>query len=77
MDEPDESEFRRHLVHRALELVRGDFSDSTWQAFVDVALGGQPPAEVAACLGMTVSAVYKARCRVVARLREELGDALE
>jgi RNA polymerase sigma-70 factor (ECF subfamily) len=77
LNEPDEAEFRRHLVHRALELVRGDFSGSTWQAFVEVALGGRAPAEVAARLGMTVSAVYKARCRVLARLREEIGDALE
>ena len=77
VDEPDEAEFRRHLVHRALELVRGDFSGATWQAFVEMALGGRPAAEVAARLGLTVSAVYKARGRVVARLREEIGDALE
>ena len=77
MDEPDDAEFRRHLVHRALELVRGDFSDVTWQAFTEVALGGRAPAEVAARMGLTLSAVYKARYRVVARLREEIGDALE
>jgi RNA polymerase sigma-70 factor (ECF subfamily) len=76
-DEPDEAEFRRYLVHRALTLVRGDFSATTWQAFVEVALAGRPVAEVAARLGLTESAVYKARCRVVARLQEEIGDALE
>jgi RNA polymerase sigma-70 factor (ECF subfamily) len=77
VDEPDEAEFHHELVHRALELVRGDFRDVTWQAFVEVALDGRPAAEVAARLGMTVRAVYKARGRVLARLREEIGDALE
>jgi RNA polymerase sigma-70 factor (ECF subfamily) len=76
-EEPDESEFRHHLVHRAMELIRDNFSDVTWQAFVDVALGGRPPAEVAARLGITVGAVYKARYRILTRLREEIGDALE
>jgi RNA polymerase sigma-70 factor (ECF subfamily) len=77
MDEPDEAEFRRHLVHRALALIRKDFSDVTWQAFVEVALDGRRVAEVAARLGMTARAVHKARGRVLTRLREELGDALE
>jgi DNA-directed RNA polymerase specialized sigma24 family protein len=34
---------------------------------------GRTPAEAAAELGLSLPAVYTARCRVLARLRQELG----
>jgi len=64
-----------HLVsHRAMELVRSEFEDRTWQAFWRVAVEEQSPADVARDLGMTLHAVYKAKSRVLRRLREELGE---
>jgi RNA polymerase sigma-70 factor (ECF subfamily) len=66
------------LFQRALELVRGDFAEATWQAFWRVAVEGQSPADVAADLKMSsVNAVYQAKARVLRRLREELGDLFE
>ena len=62
------------LAHRALELVRAEFEDRTWQAFWRVAAEGRPPADIADELGMTLHAVYKAKSRVLCRLRRELGD---
>ena len=59
---------------RALELVRVEFEDQTWQAFWWVAVDGRSPAEVAGELGMTVHAVYKAKSRVLRRVRQELSD---
>lgn len=64
------------LWHQALELVKGEFEHATWQAFWKVAVDGEIPADVAAELGMTRHAVYKAKSRVLRRLRQEL-DGLE
>ena len=38
------------VYHRALELIRGDFEEHTWQAFWQTAVENQTPAEVAAAL---------------------------
>jgi RNA polymerase sigma-70 factor (ECF subfamily) len=67
----------RTLLHRALELVRLDFEDRTWQAFWRVAVDGQAAADVARDLGMSRNAVYIARSRVLQRLREEFGDLID
>jgi RNA polymerase sigma-70 factor (ECF subfamily) len=64
----------RHLLQRALDQIRGDFSDPTWQAFCMAVLQGRTPPEIAAELGISPNAVRKARVRVLRRLREELGD---
>jgi len=60
------------LVHRAMEAVRGEFEDSTWQCFWRMTVDGHTSAEIAAELGMARSAVRQAKYRVLRRLREEL-----
>ncbi len=65
------------LAHNALELVRAEFEDHTWQAFWRTTVDRQPAAAVADELGMTPAAVYKAKSRVLQRIRHELGDLLE
>lgn len=65
----------RALFLRALELIRRDFAERTWQAFWRIAVEGQSPQDVAAALSMTAGAVRVAKYRVLHRLREELGDA--
>jgi RNA polymerase sigma-70 factor, ECF subfamily len=62
------------LHQRALELVRGEFIDATWQAFWGVVVQGRDPADVATELGLSRNAVYIARSRVLRRLREALGE---
>jgi RNA polymerase sigma-70 factor (ECF subfamily) len=64
------------LPRRALELIRAEFENRTWEAFWRTAIDGQRPAHVAEELGMSVMAVYKAKSRVLRRLRQELGDLL-
>jgi len=64
----------RQLRLRALELIRAEFEDRTWQAFWRVTVDGQPTKDVAQELGVTPSAVRLAKSRVLRRLREELGD---
>jgi RNA polymerase sigma-70 factor (ECF subfamily) len=50
------------------------FQPSTWQAFWEHVVEEQPAPEVAARLGITVNAVFKAKARVLARLHRELAD---
>ena len=65
------------LPHRGLELVRAEFENRTWDAFWRTAVDGQSPRHVAEDLGMTVMAVYKAKSRVLRRLRQELSGLLD
>jgi RNA polymerase sigma-70 factor (ECF subfamily) len=67
----------RALFLRALRSIEGEFEDRTWQSFWRVMVDGQEPVDVAAALGISRNAVYKARARVLQRLRQELGDVLE
>jgi RNA polymerase sigma-70 factor (ECF subfamily) len=67
-------EYDRRLFHWAVEQVRGAFTESTWQAFWQSAVEGKRPQEVAETLGMSVGAVYIAKSRVQARLKEELAQ---
>jgi RNA polymerase sigma-70 factor, ECF subfamily len=65
------------LAQRALALIRTDFEVATWQAFLQTAVEGRPAADVAAELKLSVGAVYTAKCRVLARLRQELADLID
>jgi RNA polymerase sigma-70 factor (ECF subfamily) len=58
---------------RALNLVRTEFEERTWQAFWRVTVDGQTTAEVAAALGISTDSVYQAKSRVLRRLRQELA----
>jgi RNA polymerase sigma factor (sigma-70 family) len=65
-------EHRRCLFDWAVGQVRGDFHDSTWQAFWQTSVEGDSTQEVAGRLGMTVGAVYIARSRVLSRLKQKI-----
>ena len=70
-DSPEESSL---LVSRAMRLVRSEFEDRTWLAFLRTASDGLPSSLVAEELGMTPEAVRKAKSRVLRRIREELQE---
>ena len=72
-----EAEWERRLFAWACEQVRRDVTHTTWQAFWRTAMDGQPSKRVAADLGLTRTAVYLARRRVVARLKELVRSAQE
>jgi RNA polymerase sigma-70 factor (ECF subfamily) len=65
------------LYRRALQLVQRDFEERSWRAFWHVVIDSRPPAEVAQELGLSVNAVYLAKARVLARLREEFAGLLD
>jgi RNA polymerase sigma-70 factor (ECF subfamily) len=72
-----EKEYQRRVSARAMDRVRGEFQDTTWQAFWQTAVEGKPAAEVGAGLKMTPGAVYVAKSRVLARLREEVRALMD
>jgi hypothetical protein len=72
-----QAEWERQVFTWACTLVRGEVSDTTWQAFWRTAFDGQPGKQVAADLGMTLTAVYRARSRVLARIKELVRSAQE
>jgi RNA polymerase sigma-70 factor (ECF subfamily) len=73
MDPEDHLEFS-DVLRRALESIRGQFHEKTWQAFWGVVVEGRSAADVAADLAMQPGAVRVAKSRVLLRLRTELGD---
>ncbi|MBL8799856.1 MAG: sigma-70 family RNA polymerase sigma factor [Planctomycetia bacterium] len=75
-DDDDPPAELQSLHRRALELVRGEFEDRTWQMFWRTVVEGQSPVDVAADLGVSPAAVRMAKSRVLRRLKDELGDLL-
>jgi RNA polymerase sigma-70 factor (ECF subfamily) len=73
-DEQDwEQEYRKTVFNVAAEKIKGEFRGSTFPAFWETAVNGREPGDVARELGMTAGAVYIAKSRVTARLREVIA----
>jgi RNA polymerase sigma-70 factor (ECF subfamily) len=76
---PDASEeevwrldYQWNLFQWAANKVRVEFREVTWQAFWRTAVLAQEIDRVAAELGLSAGAVYVARSRVTARVRDEI-----
>jgi RNA polymerase sigma-70 factor (ECF subfamily) len=72
-----EAEYRQYLLNNALDLMKSEFPHKTWKACWEHVVMGRPAAEVAAELGIVPGAVYVAKSRVLARVRQELAGLLE
>jgi RNA polymerase sigma factor (sigma-70 family) len=72
-----DEEYERRVFAWAAEEVRSHFSESTWQAFWQTAVEGRTGPEVARELRMSVAAVYLAKGRVMARLKQLIRETLE
>ena len=72
-----EGEYQRHVVGQALRIMQADFEPNTWRACWEMVVDGLPAARVAQKLGVSVGTVYAAKCRVLARLRQELAGLVE
>ncbi len=71
-DDDDEREHQLRLFQLAVGKVRPQFQDKTWQAFWRTVVDEQSVEHAADSLSMSVGAVYIARSRVTARIREEV-----
>ncbi len=72
----DEAEELGQLYHRALEQVRAAFEERSWQAFWLTTVVGRSPTTLTEELGMSVASIRQAKCRVLRRLKQEMGDLL-
>ena len=72
-----DTEWEERVFAWACAQVRRDVTETTWQAFWRTAIDDQPGKQVAGDLGLTVTAVYRARSRVLARLKELVQSVQE
>jgi RNA polymerase sigma-70 factor (ECF subfamily) len=64
------------VYKRALEQVRCEFEERTWEAFWLSAVEDQAPALLSKQLGMSPAAIRQAKSRVLRRLKKEMGELL-
>lgn len=72
----DEESSAVKLTRKILTLVRSEFETKTWDAFWRATVEREKPAEIAQTMDMTLHAVYKAKSRVMRRVREELDGII-
>jgi RNA polymerase sigma-70 factor (ECF subfamily) len=65
-------EFNAYIFQLALTRIRPEFNDDVWQAFELSWLNDVAPREAAARIGRPPAWIYKARYKVIERLRKEL-----
>jgi RNA polymerase sigma-70 factor (ECF subfamily) len=65
-------EYERQVFSWAANKLMSAFTKNTWQAFWLTAVENRPVPDVARQLGMSSGAVYIARSRIMARLRESV-----
>lgn len=70
-------EYQLNLFRCAAEKVQGEFRENTWQAFWRTIIQHQEIETVARDLGLSVGAVYIARSRITARIRQEISAIRE
>jgi len=72
-----DEEHDRYVLHCLLDLVEQEFEPVTLLAFRRLALDGVSGAEAAQELGLSVAAVYVAKSRVLARIRQEAEGLID
>jgi RNA polymerase sigma-70 factor, ECF subfamily len=72
-----DEEHDRYVLDCLLDLIEEEFQPTTLRAFRRLALDGAGAAEVAAELGLSVAAVYVAKSRVLARIRQEAEGLID
>ncbi len=63
-------EYEKRLFVWAAEQAQGEFKETTWEAFWQTAVEGRGTGSVAEALGISVGAVYIAKSRVQARIKQ-------
>ncbi len=71
-EEDWDREYERKAFLWAADRIRNEFQESTWKAFWLTAVDGLAAKDVGVQLGLSPGAVYVAKSRVLARLREEI-----
>jgi RNA polymerase sigma-70 factor (ECF subfamily) len=72
-----DAEHDRYVLQCLLDLVEEELEPTTLQAFRRLALEGVRGADAAQELGLSVAAVYVAKSRVLARIRQEAEGLID
>ena len=72
-----DEEHDRYVVHCLLDRLEEEFEPITLRAFRRLALDGVSGAEAAQELGLSVAAVYAAKSRVLARIRQKAEGLID
>lgn len=72
----EQEEIRTQLLHQILEIVRTEFSETTWRAFWEHCIQGRSPREIGEQLSISPGTVYVAKQRVLTMLRARFGEFL-
>lgn len=67
-----ELEYQRRIAALAMDKIKSEFQESSWRAFWLTAVDGKAAGEVSKELKMSTGAIYVAKSRVLARLKEEV-----
>ena len=67
----------RIVTRQLLDQIQPQFEPATWSAFEQVAIREKPAQQVATELGVSIGTVYKAKSRVLARLREAASGLID
>jgi RNA polymerase sigma factor (sigma-70 family) len=65
-----EMEYQRRLASLAMEQIKGEFLETTWRAILLTAVEGVSAADASKQVGLSAGAIYVAKSRVLARLKE-------
>jgi RNA polymerase sigma-70 factor (ECF subfamily) len=72
-----DAEHDRHVFRRLLAFLEVEFEPQTATVFRRLVIDEAKPAQVAQETGMSIAAIYGAKSRVLARLREEAAGMLD
>ena len=67
-----DADYERQLFHYAANIVKQDFTPTTWLAFWQTAVDGRSGKDVAESLQLTIAAVYLAKGRVMNRIKDQV-----
>jgi RNA polymerase sigma-70 factor (ECF subfamily) len=69
-----EIEWRNQHLKHCVEQLRSEVSRTTFEAFSIVVIEGRPVAEACDVLGMNANQVYKAKARMLRRVRDKMAE---
>ncbi len=79
-DHEDETQwnidYQRQMFDWGAQQVRPSVQEATWSAFWQTAVEQKPAGEVAELLGMSIGAIYVAKSRVLAQIRQRIQSVI-
>jgi RNA polymerase sigma-70 factor, ECF subfamily len=72
-----EHQYEHELIVWAAEQVKGEFIDTSWQAFWMTMIEGRAVADVAQTLAVSPGSIYMSRGRILKRIRDKVIEVME